>query len=57
MLRWLEEYENAFVLTEVHHGACSSHSGGRAFTHKLLRAEYYWPTLMKDIMVFIKKYD
>lgn len=57
MLRFIREPENALVLTEVHKEVCSSHNGGRALAHKLLRVGYYWPTLMKDNMALVKKYD
>lgn len=43
------------VLAHVHEGACSSHLGGKALVHKLLREWYYWHTLMKDNITFVKK--
>lgn len=57
MLRCLGEHETALVLVEVHMGACSSQIGKKGLTHKLLREGYYWPTLMKDDITFIKRCD
>lgn len=57
MLQCFSEHETLLVLTEVHKGACSSHISGKALAHKLLRAWYYWHTLMKDIIAFVKRYD
>ena len=50
-------YEIALVFVEVHSGAYSSHIDGRSLAYKLLKIEYYWPTLMKDNITFIEKYD
>lgn len=38
MLRCLGEHETTMVLAEVHNGACNSHIGEKALTHKLLWA-------------------
>jgi hypothetical protein len=36
------------VLTELHDGPTRGHFAGNTTTHKILRANYYWPTLFKD---------
>lgn len=57
MLRFLGEHESALVLAEVHKGAYNNQIGGKTLTHKLLRVRYYWHTLMKDNIAFIKGCD
>lgn len=57
MLRCLGEDETNLVLLEVHEGVCGSHIGGRALAAKLLRAGYYWPTMLQDSSEFVKKCD
>lgn len=57
MLRSLGEHEITLVLAEVHKEACDSHIGRPTLNNKLLRVGYYWHTLMKDNMTFIKKCD
>lgn len=57
MLRCLGEHETTLVLVEVHKGAYSSHICEKALTHKLLRAGYYWYTLIKDNITFVKRCD
>jgi len=57
MLRCLGEEETELVLLEVHEGVCGSHVGGRSLATKLLRAGYYWPTMLQDCAAFVKKYD
>lgn len=53
MLRFLGEHQITRVLVEVHHGTI----GRQTFAHKMLRESYYWNSLMRDIMMFVKKYD
>lgn len=48
MLRCIGESKTALVLTKVHQGTYNSHIGGWALGHKLLKAGYYWPILMKN---------
>jgi ribonuclease HI len=57
LLRCLGEDETHLVLLEVHEGVCGSHIGGRALAAKLLRAGYFWPTMLQDSSEFVKKCD
>lgn len=57
MLLCLREHEIALVFTEVHQRACDSHIGDMDLAQKLIRESYYCPTLLKDSMVFVKKFD
>ena len=47
-LRCLNHEEADYVVREVHEGICGNHSGARLLVHKLLRAGYYWPTMLRD---------
>ena len=47
-LRCLSHNEAEYVMKEVHEGICGNHSGARSLVHKLIRAGYYWPTMLKD---------
>ena len=44
-LRCLLPDEANYVLREVHEEACGNHSGARSLIHKVVHAEYYWPTI------------
>ncbi|RDX60859.1 Gypsy retrotransposon integrase-like protein 1, partial [Mucuna pruriens] len=57
LLRCLENEESAYVIREVHEGVCGTHIGGRALASKIARTGYYWPTLRKDCMEYVKKCD
>ena len=47
-LRCLSHDEADYVMREVHEGICGNHSGARSLVHKLIRAGYYWLTMLKD---------
>ncbi|XP_038984387.1 uncharacterized protein LOC120111408 [Phoenix dactylifera] len=57
LLRCLCPLEADYAMREVHKGICGNHLGGRALAHKILRQGYYCPTLQKDALDFIQKYD
>ena len=56
-LRCLIHNEAGYVIREVHEGICGNHSGARSLVHKLIRAGYYWPTMLKDAQTYVKTYD
>ena len=56
-LRFLSHNEADYVMREAHEGICGNHSGARSLVHKLIRAGYYWPTMLKDAQAYVKTYD
>ncbi|XP_029148352.1 uncharacterized protein [Arachis hypogaea] len=52
LLKCLHPDQTDYVLREVHKGCCGHHIGGKALARKLIRAGYYWPTMMKDSKEF-----
>jgi hypothetical protein len=48
LLRCLEREDAEKGLKELHDGPVSGNFAGNTTTHKILRAGYYWPTLLKD---------
>ena len=56
-LRCLGIEEADYVMREVHEGICENHSRSRSLVHKLVRAEYYWPTMQKDAEAYVKTCD
>ena len=56
-LRCLSHDEVDYVMREVHEGICGNHSGARSLVHKLIRAGYYWPTMLKDAQAYVKTCD
>uniref|UniRef100_A0A2N9FAH3 Uncharacterized protein n=1 Tax=Fagus sylvatica TaxID=28930 RepID=A0A2N9FAH3_FAGSY len=56
-LRCLDKAEANYVMREVHEGICGNHSGARSLVHKLIRAGYYWPTMQKDVVSYVRACD
>ena len=56
-LRCLCHEEADYVMREVHEGICGNHSGAQSLVHKLIRAGYYWPTMMKDAQAYVNACD
>ncbi|XP_025680337.1 uncharacterized protein [Arachis hypogaea] len=55
LLKCLHPDQTDYVLREVHEGCCGHHIGGKALARKLIRAGYYWPSMMADSNEFVKK--
>ena len=56
-LRCLSHDEADYVMREVHKGICGNHSRARSLAHKLIRAGYHWPTMLKDTKAYVKTCD
>jgi hypothetical protein len=54
--RCLTHEEAVIVLNDCHIGACGDQLSGLATTQKILRAGYFWPTLMKYCIKWVKKF-
>ncbi|XP_020577433.1 K(+) efflux antiporter 2, chloroplastic-like [Phalaenopsis equestris] len=44
--------EADYALREVHFGICGEHLGGRALALKIMRQDFYWPTIKQDALEF-----
>ncbi|XP_057425872.1 uncharacterized protein LOC130719257 [Lotus japonicus] len=55
MLKCVDMRDAQGIRAEVHEGVCSSHIGGRSLAVKVLRAGFYWPTMKKDCLEYVKK--
>ena len=53
-LRCLILMEVDYVMQEVHERARGNHSGPWSLVHKLFRVGYYWPTMQKDVIAYVK---
>ncbi|KAL2492126.1 Integrase H2C2 domain-containing protein [Abeliophyllum distichum] len=57
LLRCVRVNEADYILREVHEGICGNHSGGLALAQKILKQGYFWPTLTKDALLYVRKCD
>jgi hypothetical protein len=48
LLRCLKREDADKVLKEIHDGPADGHFAGNTTAHKILRVDYYWPTLFRD---------
>ncbi|XP_025647538.1 uncharacterized protein [Arachis hypogaea] len=55
LLKCLHPDQTDYVLREIHEGCCGHHIGGKALARKLIRAGYYWSSMMEDSKEFVKK--
>ncbi|XP_057444495.1 uncharacterized protein LOC130736721 [Lotus japonicus] len=55
MLKCVDVGDAQGIMAEVHERVCSSHIGGRSLAVKVLRAGFYWPTIKKDCLEYVKK--
>ncbi|XP_030974786.1 uncharacterized protein LOC115994694 [Quercus lobata] len=45
------------ILEELHEGICGSHTGGRSLSHRAMTMGYWWPSMHKDALEYVKKCD
>ena len=56
-LKYLTPDEAIYVLWEIHEGVCGNHFGPRSLVGKMIRADYFWPTIQKDATELVKNCD
>jgi hypothetical protein len=57
LLKCLPDEDASYVLKEVHHGVCENHSGAKALANKIIRAGYYWLTMIRDAKEMVRACD
>ena len=55
LLRCLNEIDARKALREVHEEICSTHASGHMMARKIQRADYFWMTLEKDCIDYVRK--
>ncbi|KAG5233085.1 RNA-directed DNA polymerase (Reverse transcriptase), Ribonuclease [Salix suchowensis] len=55
LLRCLDGVEARNALREVHEGICSTHASGHMMARKIQRFGYFWMTLEKDCIDYVRK--
>ena len=55
LLRCLDGVEARNALREVYEGICSTHASGHMMARKIQRAGYFWMTLEKDCVDYVRK--
>ena len=53
LIKCLGPNEAEEALAETHDGICGQHLGAKALTKKVLRAGYFWPSMLKDAKDYV----
>ena len=57
LLKCVDEIESKRILIDMHEGVCGGHYMAKTIAHKVLRAGFWWPTLLRDAHKFFFKCD
>ncbi|XP_070002279.1 uncharacterized protein [Nicotiana sylvestris] len=55
LLRCIDAKEASTIMAEVHSGFCGPYMNGYVLAKKILRAGYYWFTMERDCISFVRK--
>jgi hypothetical protein len=54
ILKCVDNIKAQKLMEELNIGFCGGHHVAQTTTHKILRARYYWPTMLADVHKFVK---
>nr|XP_025635758.1 uncharacterized protein LOC112729828 [Arachis hypogaea] len=57
LLKCVEPENTEYILREIHEGCCGHHVGGKTLAQKVIRAGYFWPTVIRDSIQIVKSCD
>ncbi|XP_025664561.1 uncharacterized protein [Arachis hypogaea] len=57
LLKCIEPENTEYILCEIHEGCCGHHVGGKTLAQKVIRAGYFWPTVIRDSIQIVKNCD
>nr|XP_025702844.1 uncharacterized protein LOC112803575 [Arachis hypogaea] len=57
LLKCIEPGDTEYILREIHKGCCGHHIGGKTLAQKIIRAGYFWPTIIRDSIQLTKSCD
>nr|XP_025685253.1 uncharacterized protein LOC112786044 [Arachis hypogaea] len=57
LLKCIEPGDTEYILREIHEGCCRHHVGGKTLAQKVIRAGYFWPTIIRDSIQIVKNCD
>ncbi|XP_061965340.1 uncharacterized protein LOC133689500 [Populus nigra] len=55
LLRCLDEIEAKVALQQIHEGICATHASGHMMARQLQRSGYFWMTMEKDCIDYVRK--
>lgn len=55
LLKCLRAVEVEYVMAEIHEGCCGQHFGHMNSARKILKADYYWPTIKISTTNYVRR--
>ncbi|XP_025625973.1 uncharacterized protein [Arachis hypogaea] len=57
LLKCVEPGDTEYILREIHEGYCGHHVRGKTLAQKIIKAGYFWPTIIRDSIQLVKSCD
>ncbi|KAK2425775.1 hypothetical protein QL285_024519 [Trifolium repens] len=57
LLLCVSDMESRRIMHEIHEGSCGNHIGGRSLAGKVIRAGFFWPTILSDARSYVRACD
>ncbi|XP_072064186.1 uncharacterized protein [Arachis hypogaea] len=54
LLKYVEPGDMKYILREIHEGYCGHHIKDKTLAQKVVRAGFFWPSVIKDSMQLVK---
>ncbi|XP_057760477.1 uncharacterized protein LOC130980853 [Arachis stenosperma] len=51
LLKCVEPWDTEYILREIHKGCCGYHIRGKTLAQKVIRAGYFWPSVIRDSVI------
>ena len=56
-LKCVNKDEAKYILEEIHGGVCGDHASPRSLVSKVIRTDYFWPSMQTDAVELVKRCD
>ncbi|XP_015968900.1 uncharacterized protein LOC107492386 [Arachis duranensis] len=57
LLKCIEPGDTEYILRKIHEGCCGHHIRSKTLAQRVIRAGYFWPTVIQDSMLLVKNCD
>jgi len=55
LLKCVDDSEAWHIIEAAHSGACGGHVNSQMLAKKIIRMEYYWPTMEEDCAIYVRR--
>ena len=57
IFKFVDKIESKRIVRYMYEGVCGGHYMAKTTAHKVIRADFWWPTLFRDAHKFVKICD